>query len=167
MSLELGRTRILEKPGFRSSCHWVSQARFSRRLAWAFGRTQTSFALRRTKLWARLHWAVSRPSTHSHPIACSKLVHEPEHACPLLTGPGPARPPKSLTFIDMPRAGLAHLNPSLLLTGPGPQTPHFYWPDPSLLSARPGGVTPALPQPALLSRPCDITKLDYDYDYGS
>ena len=44
---------------------------------------------------------------------------------PLLsTGPRPARPQ----------------NPSLLSTGPGPArppTPHVYWPDPSLLLARP------------------------------
>ena len=61
-------------------------------------------------------------------------------------GPGQPGPPQSLTFIDRPWAGpapnpsLLLANPSLLSTGPGPAqspTPHFYWPDPSLLSARP------------------------------
>ena len=60
--------------------------------------------------------------------------------------------PQPLTFIDR--------NPSLLSTGPGQpgpqpltsigqpltsigQTPHFYWPDLSLLFARPGRAMPA------------------------
>ena len=72
------------------------------------------------------------------------------------TGPGPAQPPKSLTFINELWARLAHPNPSLLSTGPSPlQIPHFCRPDLSLLSARPGGVTPALPQTAPLRGPTE------------
>ena len=70
---------------------------------------------------------------------------------PHFEGPGPVRHSKSLTFINVPWARPAHLNPSILSTGPGP-------PNPSLLLARPSGVTPkpakppqtlALLQPAL------------------
>ena len=85
-------------------------------------------------------------------------------------GPGPARPPnpsllstgpwagpapQALTFIDRAWASPApqsltfiDRNPSLLSTGPGqpgPPTPHFYWPDPSLLLARP--ITSILARP--------------------
>ena len=74
--------------------------------------------------------------------------------------------PQALTFIDRAWASLApqsltfiDRNPSLLSTGPGQpgpqpltsigqpltsigQTPHFYWPDPSLLSAKPARANP-------------------------
>ena len=62
-----------------------------------------------------------------------------------LAVPGRARPcragpdPQALTFIDRAWASPAP-NPSLFSAGPRlarPPTPHFYWPDPSLLLARP------------------------------
>ena len=59
---------------------------------------------------------------------------------------------QSLTFIDKAWAGPAFQsltfidrNPSLLSTGPGQPghpTPHFYWPDPSVLSAKPARPNP-------------------------
>ena len=93
----------------------------------------------------------------------------PQNPSLLLAGPGPARPSPTPHFYRRARAGPAWQIPHLYrraLGPPGPpksltfidgawpaQTPHFYWPDPSLLSARPGGVTPALPQPALPHAP--------------
>merc|ERR1712091_438241 len=74
----------------------------------------------------------------------------------LSTGPGPARPPtphfyrqglgrpgpQALTFIDKPQAGPAPQP----LTSIG-QTPHFYQPDPSLLSAKPARPNPKKCEP--------------------
>ena len=98
--------------------------------------------------WVRQPWARNPKTPHFYWLGLRRPG--PPNFSLLSTGPGPARPPKSLTFIDGPWASPAHLNPSLSSTGPwASASPHFYWPDPSLLSARPGGVTPALPQPAL------------------
>ena len=89
--------------------------------------------------------------------------HDPPNPSHLSTGPGPARDPKSLTFIDRPWASpapkpsLLLAKPSLLSTGPGPArppTPHFYWPDPSLLSARPlASISQAWPPAGLRPKP--------------
>ena len=54
-----------------------------------------------------------------------------------------ARHPTPLTFIDRPRASPAHLNRSRLSMGPASPNTHFYWPDPSPLSARTDLAVPA------------------------
>ena len=83
--------------------------------------------------WARQPWAGPSPQIlHSY----RQGLGRPGAPNPsfLWTQRSQPAPPKSFTFIDG--------------AGP-PQTPHFYWPDPSLLSARPGGATPGLCRPGL------------------
>ena len=78
--------------------------------------------------WAGRPWARNPKTPHFHWLA----LGQPGPPTPSLlsTGPGPARPPKVLTFIDRPWASPAHLNPSLVAAGPGQ-------PKPSLRLARP------------------------------
>ena len=77
------------------------------------------------------------------------LVHEPYSQTHKLVSTGlrppPQTPPPPLTHT-------ATSNPSLLSSGPSllkPLTPHFYWPDPSILSARPK-------RQGLASQTCDV-----------
>ena len=78
--------------------------------------------------WAGQPWARNPKTPHFYWLGLGR----PSHPNPSLlsTGPGPARPPKFLTFINGPWASPAHPNPSLLSTGLDP-------PNPSLLLARP------------------------------
>ena len=87
----------------------------------------------------------------------------PQNPSLLLAGPGPARPSLTPHFYRRARAGPAPQIPHFYrraLGPPGPpksltfidgaravQIPHFCWPDPSLLSARPDPVTPAAVTP--------------------
>ena len=85
-------------------------------------------------------------------------------------GLGRPGPPQALTLsMGLGWPGLC--NPSLLSAGPWPaqpiqiphfyrrgpasSTPHFYWPDPSLLSARPDPVTPAAVTPRPKNTPTE------------
>ena len=101
--------------------------------------------------WAGRPWARNPKIPHFYWLA----LGQPGHPKPSLlsTGPGPARPPKALTFIEGPGPARPSQIPHFYRWAWLPQTPHFYWPDPSLLSARPGGVTPGLPQPGLPRMP--------------
>ena len=115
------------------------------------------------KGWAGQPWARNPKTPHFYRLGLGRPG--PPNPSLLSTGPGPARLPKSLTFIDRAWAGPAPQSRHFhrrALGPPGPpksltfidgaqppQTPHFCWPDPSLLSARPGGVTSGLPQPGL------------------
>ena len=92
---------------------------------------------------------------------------QPQNPSLLPAGPGPAWPYPTPHFYQEARASPdSQTHPSLLSTGSGParptqilhffiggarpfQTPHFYWPDSSLLSARPSGVTPGVLFPSV------------------
>ena len=78
--------------------------------------------------WAGQPWARNPKTPHFYWLGLGRPG--PPQPLTFIDGSGPARPPKSFTFIDRPWASPAHLNPSLLSTGPGP-------PNPSLLLARP------------------------------
>ena len=76
----------------------------------------------------QIGWACNPKTPHFYWLGLGRPG--PTQPLTFIDGPGPARPPKALTFIDGPWAHPAHLNPSLLSTGPGQ-------PNPSLLLARP------------------------------
>ena len=101
--------------------------------------------------WAGRPWARNPKTPHFYWLGLGRP--SPPNPSLLSTGPGPARPPKSLTFIDGPGPARPTQIPHFYRLGQASLTPHFYWPDPSLLSARPGGVTPGLPQPGLPRMP--------------
>ena len=82
--------------------------------------------------WAGRPWARNPKTPHFYWLGLGRPG--PPNPSLLSTGPGPARPTQI---------------PHFYRWGQAPQTPHFYWPDPSLLSARPGGVTPGLHRPGL------------------
>ena len=111
-----------------------------------------------------MFWAGAGPASQSLTFIDRALGGPAPQALTFIDRAWASPAPQSLTFIDR--------KPSLLSTGPGQpgpqpltsigQTPHFYWPDPSLLLARPGCAMPDLVGPCqAVSAPCGTVPCQY------